>query len=98
MFQKMLSHPKIEVWLNTDYREVRQHVRFGHLIFTGPIDELLRSLFRSLALPLTPFRTGNLATGVFPAGDAGELPERLRLYSHRGNQTCDGIKSSPRRR
>ena len=94
MFQKMLSHPKIEVWLNTDYREVRKHVRFGHLIFTGPIDRVLRPLFRSPALPLTSFRTGNLAPGIFPAGDAGKLPKRLRLYSHRGNQTRYRTKAS----
>jgi len=48
MFQKMLSHPKIDVWLNTDYREVRQHVRFGHLIFTGPIDEYFDHCFGRL--------------------------------------------------
>jgi UDP-galactopyranose mutase len=48
MFRKMLSHPKIEVWLNTHYREVRQHVRFGHLIFTGPIDEYFDHCFGRL--------------------------------------------------
>ena len=48
MFQKILSHPKIDVWLNTDYREVRQHVRFGHLIFTGPIDEYFDHCFGRL--------------------------------------------------
>lgn len=39
MFEKMLSDPRIEVRLKTDFREVRQQVRFNHLIFTGPIDE-----------------------------------------------------------
>jgi UDP-galactopyranose mutase len=48
MFQKILSHPKIDVWLNTDYREVRQHVRFDHLIFTGPIDEYFDHCFGRL--------------------------------------------------
>jgi UDP-galactopyranose mutase len=48
MFRKMLSHPKIEVWLNTKYREVRRHVRFGHLIFTGPIDEYFDHCFGRL--------------------------------------------------
>jgi UDP-galactopyranose mutase len=48
IFQKMLSHPKIEVRLNTDYREVRKHVRFGHLIFTGPIDEYFDHCFGRL--------------------------------------------------
>jgi UDP-galactopyranose mutase len=48
MFQKMLLHPRIDVWLNTDYREVCKHVRFGHLIFTGPIDEYFDHCFGRL--------------------------------------------------
>ena len=48
MFQKMLSHRKIAVWLNTDYHQVRQQVRFGHLIFTGPIDEYFDHCFGRL--------------------------------------------------
>src|SRR5438445_3439395 len=39
MFEKMLSHPKIEVRLNTDFREARQQVKYDRLIYTGPIDE-----------------------------------------------------------
>lgn len=39
MFQRILQHPKIEVRLNADYREVRKEVQFKHLIYTGPIDE-----------------------------------------------------------
>jgi len=48
MFEKMLSHPKIDVRLNTDYREVRQHVQFSRLIFTGPIDEYFDHCFGRL--------------------------------------------------
>ncbi len=39
MFGNMLDHPNIKVMLNTDYREVRGHVNFKQLIFTGPVDE-----------------------------------------------------------
>jgi UDP-galactopyranose mutase len=39
MFENMLDHPNIKVMLNADYREVRDEVRYKHLIFTGPIDE-----------------------------------------------------------
>ena len=48
MFQRMLSDPKIEVRLNTDYRDARKYVRFGHLIFTGPIDEYFDHCFGRL--------------------------------------------------
>lgn len=39
MFERMLDHPKIEVRLNTDYREVVKDVAYGHMIYTGPVDE-----------------------------------------------------------
>lgn len=39
MFQRMLSHPKIKLLLQTDFREVVDIVSFDHLFFTGPIDE-----------------------------------------------------------
>src|SRR6185295_8422984 len=48
MFEKMLAHPKIEVMLNTDYREVRSQVQFAHLIYTGPIDEYYDHCFGHL--------------------------------------------------
>jgi UDP-galactopyranose mutase len=39
MFRKMLAHPNIKVMLNTDYREIRDELEYGQLIFTGPVDE-----------------------------------------------------------
>jgi UDP-galactopyranose mutase len=39
MFEKMLDHPKIDVLLGTDYKDVKDEIDFGHLVFTGPIDE-----------------------------------------------------------
>ena len=39
MFEKMLSHPNIKIMLNTDYREIREMIPHGELIFTGPVDE-----------------------------------------------------------
>ena len=48
MFEKMLAHPKIEVRLNTDYRDAREEVRYDHLIFTGPIDEYYDHCFGHL--------------------------------------------------
>jgi UDP-galactopyranose mutase len=38
MFENMLDHPRIKILLNTDYREAIDHVKYGTLIFTGPID------------------------------------------------------------
>ncbi len=38
MFKKLLSHEKITLALDTDYREIARTVRFNNLIYTGPID------------------------------------------------------------
>jgi UDP-galactopyranose mutase len=48
MFENMLDHPRITLELNADYREVRDKVRFRHLIFTGPIDEYFDYRFGKL--------------------------------------------------
>jgi UDP-galactopyranose mutase len=39
MFENMLDHPKIEIALNADYREVRKIVAYKKIIYTGPVDE-----------------------------------------------------------
>ncbi|RLP24013.1 UDP-galactopyranose mutase [Mesorhizobium sp. YM1C-6-2] len=39
MFERMLTHPRIKVLLQTDYREIRHLIPHRQLIFTGPIDE-----------------------------------------------------------
>jgi UDP-galactopyranose mutase len=39
MFERMLDHPNIDVLLGTDYKDVKDEIDHGHLIFTGPIDE-----------------------------------------------------------
>ena len=48
MFETMLDHPLIEKRLGTDYRDVKDEVEYGHLIFTGPIDEYFDFRFGKL--------------------------------------------------
>lgn len=39
MFEKMLDQPKIKIMLQTDFREIKDQIKFNRLIFTGPVDE-----------------------------------------------------------
>ena len=48
MFENMLDHPNIDVLLGTDYKQVKDEIDFGHLIFTGPIDEYFGFRFGKL--------------------------------------------------
>ncbi|HYF68103.1 MAG TPA: UDP-galactopyranose mutase [Ohtaekwangia sp.] len=41
LFERMLSHPNIQVMLNTNFREIVDFIEFDHIIYTGPIDEYL---------------------------------------------------------
>ncbi|MDT7849689.1 UDP-galactopyranose mutase [Methylophilus sp. VKM B-3414] len=56
MFNNILAHDNIKVLLNVDYREVRGRVKFGHLIFTGPIDEYFDYCFGKLPYRSLKFR------------------------------------------
>ncbi len=48
MFHRMLHDPLIHILLKTDYRAVLPHLQFGHLIYTGPIDEYFDHCFGAL--------------------------------------------------
>ncbi len=39
MFENMLSHPNIQILLNTDYREIKNYIPYKQMIYTGPVDE-----------------------------------------------------------
>src|SRR5438552_11895192 len=65
MFRRILSQPKIEVRLNTDFREAREHVRYDHLIFTGPIDEYYDHCFGHLPYRSLRFEPETLTQEFF---------------------------------
>ena len=54
MFEKMVKHPKIKVMLQTDFREIKDHIKFNRLVFTGPVDEFFD--FRYGKLPYRSLR------------------------------------------
>ncbi|QOY85209.1 UDP-galactopyranose mutase [Paludibaculum fermentans] len=39
MFQRMLSHPNIQLRLNTDYRALPPGLEWRRMVYTGPVDE-----------------------------------------------------------
>jgi UDP-galactopyranose mutase len=65
MFEKMLAHPKIEVRLNTDFREMRERVQYEHLIYTGPIDEYFNHCFGPLPYRSLRFEPETLSQEFF---------------------------------
>jgi UDP-galactopyranose mutase len=81
MFERILDHPNIEVRLDTAFEDVRDEVQYGHLVWTGPIDEFFGHRFgplpyRSLHFDLVTVDTPD---GGFhlPAGSVNEPSEEI---------------------
>lgn len=60
IFERMLNHPNIKVFLNTDYADVKDEIKHNYLIYTGAIDEFFDYKFgelpyRSLRFSLQKF-------------------------------------------
>jgi UDP-galactopyranose mutase len=66
MFERILEAggPRVKVLLNTDYREVLPHVRFKHLVYTGPIDEFFEYVHGDL-----PYRSLRFENESFTADE-----------------------------
>lgn len=56
MFERMLDHPNIKVLLNTDYREVRDLIPYGEMVYTGPVDEFFECCYGKLPYRSLTFR------------------------------------------
>lgn len=59
LFHNMLSHPNIEVKLNTDFERVKSQVKYNFLIYTGSIDEFFNSKFGKLPYRSLKFKHEN---------------------------------------
>jgi UDP-galactopyranose mutase len=56
LFENLLDHPSISIWLNTDYREIVNKISYRSLIYTGPIDEFFDYRFGKLPYRSLEFR------------------------------------------
>jgi len=78
MFERMAAAcgDRLRILLQTDYREILPHVRFRHLIYTGPIDEYFdfadgRLPYRSLRFESESFDADALRSREAIAGRPG---------------------------
>ncbi len=56
MFERMVAHPNIKIMLNTDFQEIRNEIKYGGLIYTGPIDTYFDHAFGRLPYRSLEFR------------------------------------------
>ena len=81
MFERILDHPGIEVRLGTSYEDVRDDADYGHLVWTGPIDEYFGHRFGPLPYRSLHFELETVETPDggfhFPAGSINEPSESV---------------------
>jgi len=56
MFERMVAHPNIKIMLSTDFQEIRDEIKYGGLIYTGPIDTYFDHAFGRLPYRSLEFR------------------------------------------
>jgi UDP-galactopyranose mutase len=62
MFERMLDHPNIDVRLSARFEDLRDEVGFGHLVYTGPIDDFYGRRFGALPYRSLHFEWERVAT------------------------------------
>jgi UDP-galactopyranose mutase len=101
MFERILDHPNIEIQVETEYADVRDEVEYGHLVWTGPIDEYFGHRFGPLPYRSLHFDLETVDTPDggfhFPVGSINEPSEdvpytRRTEFRHLGGQT--GLEKS----
>lgn len=88
MFERMLDHPSIDVLLATDFKAVREQVRYQQLIYCGPIDEYFDFCFGRLPYRSLQFQHETLQTECFQSVAVVNYPDpgvpytRITEYKH----------------
>ncbi len=81
MFERMIDHPRIRLMLNTDFREVRESLPCGHLIYSGPVDEYFDFCYGKLPYRSLSFRHETLPQEKFQAAAVVNYPSPKVPYT-----------------
>lgn len=69
LFENMLDHLNIHIMLNTDYKEIEQHIPHREMIYTGPIDYYFDYCYGKLPYRSIEFKFETKDTDTFqPTG------------------------------
>lgn len=74
LFEKLLTHPKIAVLLNTDYREIINVIPYGEMIYTGPVDEFFDNCYGKLPYRSLEFRFETHETPLYQSAPVINYP------------------------
>jgi UDP-galactopyranose mutase len=100
MFKKILSHPNIEIVLNTDYKKIINDIKFNKMIYTAPIDYFFDYEFGKLRYRSIRFEYKNYnlksyqETSVINYVDKRESFSRVTEYKQLTGQYADSTTLS----
>lgn len=94
MFERMLSHKNIDILLKTDYKSVINEIKYGKMIYTGPIDYFFDYKFGKLPYRSIRFEweTVNRET-LLEAAQVNFLDESIPFTRVVEHKTISGSKS-----
>jgi UDP-galactopyranose mutase len=95
MFERMLSHRNIRVILGVDWRTLPKSVRYGRMIFTGPIDEFFKYVhgplpYRSLRFEFEHARKDFVQDAAQVNFPNSEAYTRITEFKHLTGQKISG--------
>jgi UDP-galactopyranose mutase len=82
LFERMLSHPRIEVVLGADYRDVVREVDFEELVYTGPIDAYFDHRYGKLPYRSLRFRFETHPREVFQPAPVVNYPDDASIHAY----------------
>jgi UDP-galactopyranose mutase len=81
MFENMLDHKNIKILLNTDYREIVNHIPFREMVFSGPIDEFFDFRYGKLPYRSLEFKHETIDASVFQSAPVVNYPNEHVPYT-----------------
>jgi UDP-galactopyranose mutase len=88
MFERMLGHPNIELMLGADWRQVKDEIDAGHIVYTGPVDEYFDHRFGRLPYRSLKFEHRTIDAAQFQPVATVNYPDekvpytRITEYKH----------------
>jgi UDP-galactopyranose mutase len=81
MFEAMLDHPNITVQTGVDWRDLGRDLRYGRLVYTGPIDEFFDLRYGPLPYRSLVFRHETLDVERFQPVGTVNYPDEATPYT-----------------
>ncbi|MHC8367208.1 UDP-galactopyranose mutase [Pseudomonas sp. ZT5P21] len=81
MFERMLDHPNIDILLGADFTDVRDRVSYGHLVYSGPIDEYYDYCFGKLPYRSLKFQHETIGQPQFQPVSVVNYPDEAVPYT-----------------